>query len=125
MEGDESGTTVAALAGGGIYKVLPDGSTEEASISAPSKVGYDFRGWYLEDGSVFSSSAAYSFIPDQDYALKAVYAPTSDKVTLRVNGGGFTITGSSRSKHSSAPITAPLFTRYCFSVTPSIYSITI
>ena len=100
MEGDESGTTVAALAGGGIYKVLPDGSTEEASISAPSKVGYDFRGWYLEDGSMFSSSAAYSFIPDQDYALKAVYAPTSDKVTLRVNGGGFTITGSSRIQKS-------------------------
>ena len=100
MEGDESGTTVAALTGGGIYKVLPDGSAEEASISAPSKVGYDFRGWYLEDGSVFSSSAAYSFIPDQDYALKAVYAPTSDKVTLRVNGGGFTITGSSRIQKS-------------------------
>ncbi len=100
MEGDESGTTVAALTGGGIYKVLPDGSAEEASISAPSKVGYDFRGWYLEDGSVFSSSAAYNFIPDQDYALKAVYAPTSDKVTLRVNGGGFTITGSSRIQKS-------------------------
>ena len=100
IEGDSSGTTVAPLQGGGIYAAKSDGKSETVRISAPAKVGYDFKGWYSGDGQLFETKLSVSFSTDCDLSLKALYVPTNDKVTLRVSGGGFKITGSSNTQQS-------------------------
>ena len=100
IEGDSSGTTVAELQGGGIYAAKSDGQSETVKITAPAKVGYDFKGWYSEDGQLFDTKLSVSFTTDRDLTLRALYAPTGDKVTLRVSGGGFRITGSSNTQQS-------------------------
>lgn len=87
----EDGTSFnATLSGGGKY-----GYDASVTVTAADMLGYDFKGWYEEDGtSPVSTSPSYT-LDAKNVTLKAVYAKKSDtdKLTLEVNGAAFKING--------------------------------
>ena len=56
---------------------------DEFSFATPTKVGYNFIGWFLEDGSLLSTSFNYS----NDIDIYAKWEAKSYEVTLDSNGG--------------------------------------
>ena len=93
--------TVANVKGGDVYAIQSDGSCTEASVIAPAVLGYDFKGWYENmDEDPIATSGTYTFVPDHDATLIAVYGVTSTKVQVKVTGSAFRITGSNNLQHS-------------------------
>ena len=72
------GISVASVSGGGIYEIKSDGVCDEATVTAPEILGYDFKGWY-EGTEQMATSRVYAFVPERDiYSLDGFYFTIND-----------------------------------------------
>lgn len=82
---DEDGKTALGAVNATYNQVVP--TLTDAKI--PKKTGYDFAGYYAEDGTQYydeSGNGLVVFTGNQDISLKAAYTPA--KVTIRFDGNG-------------------------------------
>lgn len=79
-------------------------STSTIILPTPSRSGYDFLGWYLEEGCINKAgNGGAGYIPDQSRTLYANWALKTYTVTYDANGG--TGAPASQTKTYGTPLT--------------------
>ena len=100
VDGTDAEDTVALLTGGGLYTI-----GTEATVTAPEKEGFTFKGWYNSEygaeNKPRSEKLSYTFTPEEDTSLVAVYEANAS-ITLNVNGemGGYNVNGELQASNS-------------------------
>lgn len=100
VDGTDAEDTVALLTGGGLYTI-----GTEATVTAPEKEGFTFKGWYNsgygENDEPRSKKLSYTFTPEADTSLVAVYVANAS-ITLNVNGerDAYSVNGTTQTSNS-------------------------
>lgn len=100
VDGTDAEDTVALLTGGGLYTI-----GTEATVTAPEKEGFTFKGWYNsgygENDELRSKKLSYTFTPEADTSLVAVYVANAS-ITLNVNGdsNAYSVNGTTQTSSS-------------------------
>ena len=102
VAGGSEPESVVTLTGGGVYDAL-----KEVTVSAPEKEGFTFAGWYIagyenpEETEPVCSTLEYTFVPDADISLVAVYKANAN-IELNVSGdsNSYSVNGTTQSSNS-------------------------
>lgn len=100
VDGADEEDTVALLTGGGLYTI-----GTEVTVTAPEKEGFTFNGWYNlgygENDKPRSEKLSYTFTPEVDTSLVAVYVANAS-ITLNVNGerDAYSVNGTTQTSNS-------------------------
>ena len=81
VDGDNDDATAASLTGAGSHNTGTD-----VTVTAPVKEGFTFKGWFAAgdtEGTAQSTEFSYTFTPEDDTSLVAVYEGNATEVTTR------------------------------------------
>ena len=99
VEGDDSGTSIAELTGGGLKDI-----GEEITISAPEKEGFQFEGWYIMNGEFekeLAKELSYTFTPGNDLNIVAVYKANGNvKLSVAGETNAYSVQGTTQTSSS-------------------------
>lgn len=102
VAGGSESESVVTLSGGGVYDAL-----KAVTVSAPEKEGFTFAGWYeagydeTEESEPVCNTLTYTFMPNADISLVAVYNANSS-IVLNVNGdsNAYSVNGTTQLSNS-------------------------
>ena len=96
---------------------VPNGQSYTISTTEPTRTGYLFSGWVLQDGSpagTFKTGGSTSFVPNGDELLVAQWTPVDYALAYSANGGSGAPSGATKNFQDSVTVSSTIPSRSGF-----------